>query len=556
MRSPQLSQIQWESRSWAWARDIGVLLSRPPAPSTGVRQFRSIGKDRALKPVGGLVISVLLHVAAFALITQFNFTEGYQPRREVQASDPAPIFIDMQALKELKILRALPVVRPPGPGGKPGAAEKPVKVVLQASTVQHPKFTVVLNPLKPDNNRQAINQKLSPPEMKIQVEQKLPDIVLVEGPAVPKPQVDMSLRQPIAPQNAQNHQVDPAPTVASNAPDLPFKITPTVQQPQLPVSYISSNMHAPHGPASSNGQPGGTSANASGDPSGGIVVVSVDPAAFSQLASLAQGNRYGALAIAPSKEGAGSPGGSPNGTGAGGSGGPGKGGDGSSGVGPGHSGGGGGGAEGAGKATFSAVGGTGRSGGVDKEKLLAPVLPATVYAVPASTKLRRAPLVVSTGPIGGGGIDAYGALSCGKVYTIFLPMPGKSWVLQYCAHQAGEAQAGQTNSGVVQVEAGLVPPSADQQFDFHRLTIPEKDADKMIILRGLIDKDGSLSDVHVYRGVLPEMDSSAAIAFSNWKFKPAMRAGLPIGVDVLVGIPARLPEKGSDVSTGAPGSQN
>jgi hypothetical protein len=193
---------------------------------------------------------------------------------------------------------------------------------------------------------------------------------------------------------------------------------------------------------------------------------------------------------------------------------------------------------------------------VDKEKLLAPVLPATVYAVPASTKLRRAPLVVSTGPIGGGGIDAYGALSCGKVYTIFLPMPGKSWVLQYCAHQAGEAQAGQTNSGVVQVEAGLVPPSADQQFDFHRLTIPEKDADKMIILRGLIDKDGSLSDVHVYRGVLPEMDSSAAIAFSNWKFKPAMRAGLPIGVDVLVGIPARLPEKGSDVSTGAPGSQN
>jgi len=602
MRSPQRFEILWESRYAAWAGDIGVLFSRVPGGSSSVWPFRSLGKDGAVKPVRSFLLSVLLHASAFALITQLNFTPGYEPPHNLEASDPTPIYLDMQALKDLKILRELPVVRPAGPGGKPGTSDKPLRVVLQASTAQHPKFTIVLNPLKPDNNRQAINQKLSPPDLKIQVEQKLPDIVLAEvpavsrpqmdmslkpannrqainqklsppdvkiqveqtlpdivlaeGPAVSRPQVDMSLHQPLAPENAQDHLAEPAPTVASNAPALPYKIAPTVQQPQLPVSYFTSDsLQAPHAGSSSARQSGGTSANSSGDPSGGIVVISVDPGTFSQLASLAQGNRYGALAIAPSKEGLGSPGGSPNGKSAGGSGGPGKGGDASPGVGPSHSGGGGG-AEGVGNATLSAVGGAGRAGGVDTNKLLGSVRPSTVYAVTSPTKLRRAPLVVSTGPIGGGGLDAYGALHCGKVYTIFLPMPGKSWVLQYCAHQGAAGNPAQTNASVVQMEAGLVPPAADQQFDFRRLAVPEKDADKLIVLRGLIDKDGSISEVHVYQGVLPEMDEEAALAFSNWKFKPATRASLPISVDVLVGIPARLPEKLNETSNRRLGSQN
>jgi hypothetical protein len=524
----------------------------------GVWPFRSLAKDSALKPVRGVLLSVLVHASAFVLITQLNFSQGYEPPHNLAAADPSPIFVDMQALKALKILRSLPVIRPSGPGGKPGTSNKPVRVVVKASTVHHPKFTIVLNPLKPDNNRQAINQKLAAPDLKIQVEQKLPDIVLAEGPKVARPQVDMRLHQPLAPQNAQDHLAEPAPSVASNDPQLSFKINPTVQQPQLPVSYFTSNsLQSPHPGKSSHGQPGGTSANSSGDASGGIVVISVDPGTFSQLASLAQGNRYGALAIAPSKEGLGSPGGSSNGTGVGGSGGPGKGGDGSSGVGPGHSGGGNGGPEGAERATFSAVGGAGTSGGVDAHKLLGSVLPATVYAVTSNVKLRRPPMVVSTGPMGGGGLDVYGALPCGKVYTIFLPMPGKNWVLEYCAHGAGAAIPEQTNSGAIHMEVGLIPPSADQQFDFRRLALPEKDADKLIVLKGLIDKDGSISDVRVFQGVQPEMDAEAALAFSNWKFKPAMRASLPISVDVLVGIPARVPEKLSETSGGgAQGTQN
>ncbi len=555
MRSPQRFEILWESRFASWTKDIGILFSRVPVSMGSVWPFRSLSKSKSYKPLIGFVVSVLVHAAVFVLYIQLNAGSGYAPPRNLEAVDNAPIYLDMEALKALHILRELPVIKPAGPGGQPGASEHAVKVILQAATVQHPKYTIVLNPLKPDNNRQAINQKLSPPDMKIQLEQNVPDILLAKGEAISRPQVDMSLHQPMAPTNNQDHTAEAAPTIASNTPELSFKITPTVAQPQLPVSYFANGtLHAAHGASSSTGQATGGSAIASGDPNGGVVVVSVDPGTFSKLASLAQGNRYGALAIAPAKEGSGSPGGSANGTAGGGSGGPGKGGDGSSGVGPGHSGGGGGGAEGPERATLSASGGAGRTGGVDSHNLIGSVRPATVFPVVSGTKLRRPPLVVSTGPIGGGGLEVYGALPCGKVYTIFLPMPGKNWVLEYCAHLGGDPKAAQSDSGVIQMEVGLIPPSADQQFDFHRLAVPEKDADKLIVLKGLIDKDGSISDVHVYQGVQPEMDAQAALAFASWKFRPATRANLPVSVDVLVGIPARIPEKLNEAPAGVQGN--
>ncbi len=655
MRSPQKFEIVWESRFGAWAKDIAILFSRVPPPSASARPFRSLPKNHSFKPVRAFLLSVAFHVSAFLLITHLDFGPSYRSHPNFESPDTAPIYIDAETLQALKILRDLPRVKPPGKGGQPGQAEKPVTVVLQASTAEHPKFTMVLNPLKPDNNRQAIHQDLSPPELKIQAEQKVPDIVLAGGPPIPKPRPDMSLHRPVAPENstdslvapvpdlasnvpalqlkiaaavpqpklpvsyfapnsmqaphgpsAASAKVDPAPDVASNAPELQLQIAATVAQPKLPVSYyapratqasrelsasagsadpapdVASNgpelqlkiagntsqpqmpgsyfapnsMHAPRAGSASSGKPGGATGDASGDSNGGVVVLSVDPGTFSKLASLAQGNRYGTLAIAPSKEGLGSPGGSPSGVPASGSGGPGRGGDGSTGVGPGHSGGGGGGTEGPQRATLSAVGGAGKVGGVDSENLLGPVRAAAVYPVPSPSKLRRAPLVVSTGPMGGGGLDVYGALPCGKVYTIFLPMPGKSWVLQYCAHESAAEKPQQAGANVVQMETGLVPPSADQQFDFHRLAVPEKDADKMIVLRGMIGKDGAINDVHVFRGVQPEMDAQAALAFSSWKFRPATRASLPISVDVLIGIPARVPERANESTGGAQGNQN
>jgi hypothetical protein len=661
MRTRRRFEILWEPRLGAWAEDLGAIFARVPrtaGDAWSMRSFPSLKRGGSLAPARGLLASLLVHAGAFVLLSHASMAARVEPVVAAAAPDDAPIYLDLRALKELKILRALPVVTPPGPGGTPGvpgrAAVAPRPATQdppQGSTATSPKFTIIVNPLKAESRTQAIHQSMAPPDLSIKVDQQLPDIVLADGPAAPKPQVDLQLHQPVARDPVLDSQAAAAPAIPSDAPQLPIKIAASVPQPKMPTAYFTSDslhpmvraplpdsqaatapaipsdapqlpikiaasvpqpkmptayftpdslhpmarapvpdsqaaaapaipsdapqlpikiaasvpqpkmptayftsdsLHAPHD-AGAAAPRKDVSADPSPDAAGGIVVMSAQPAPFSQLATLAQGNRYGAIAIAPSKPGPGSPGGKPNSAGAPAASGAGAGGDASVGVGAGESGGGGSGPEVAGRASFSAVGGSGTSGGVDANGLLAPVLPAAVFPVIIAPKLRHVPLVISAGPMGGGGLDVYGALTCGKVYSIFLPMPGRNWALQYCAHEASgapPATAAPATAGVVQMQAGIVPPSPEQQFDFRRLPVPDKDGDKLIILQGTIAADGSVGSVRVFRGVLPEMDAEAAQAFGKWKFKPATRAGAAVALDVLVGVPARQPESASAAPPG------
>jgi hypothetical protein len=38
------------------------------------------------------------------------------------------------------------------------------------------------------------------------------------------------------------------------------------------------------------------------------------------------------------------------------------------------------------------------------------------------------------------------------------------------------------------------------------------------------------------------MDAAAKLAFSQWTFKPAVKAGKPVSIDILVGIPSDPPK--------------
>jgi|SRR5579871_1594346 len=563
MRTRPQFEIFREPRLGTWLDDLGALFARTSGASRvlSLQASHSSLSGNAPLPANrgrGLLASLFVHAGAFALLSHVSLAaHAAITTTEVEAASPPPIYLDLQALKELKILRALPVVKPAETGGRPGTAARTAPIlktdleIPQASTAQNPKFTMVVNPLKPENRTQAIHQAIAAPDLKIKVEQQLPDIVLDDepGPVAPKPQVDLEMRRPELRDAAEDAKSLAAPAIASSAPPLPVKLEASVPQPKMPTSYFASgSLQAPHDAAPRKDAPAGAPPSAPG----GVVVVSAQPAAFSQLAALAQGNRLGALAIAPVQPGPGSPGGKPGAEPAPGANGAGAGGDTSVGVGPGNSGGGGA-AELSARAAFSAAGGGGKSGGVDAKGLLAPVLPATVFPVTMAASLRRAPLVIATGPIGGGGLDVYGALKCGKVYSIFLPMPGKNWALQYCAHEpeaAGTAAAAPAppGAGVVRLQAGIVPPAAEQQFDFRRWPVPDKDGEKLIILQGSVGTDGAVSEARVFRGVLPEMDAAAVQAFSKWKFKPATRGGAPIALDVLVGIPARLPENSKEAS--------
>ena len=224
----------------------------------------------------------------------------------------------------------------------------------------------------------------------------------------------------------------------------------------------------------------------------------------------------------------------------GGTGGPGSGGDSSAGVGTGNSGGGGSGS-GAG-AFFSVKGGKLVRSGEGLPPLRTALAMNMVFPVaPPSVRIRENSLVVSAGPIGGGGLQTYGVLRCPQVYTVYLALARVTWPLEYCREEEARTNNTPEATGTVQYAGGIVPPQPEEQFDFHRPPVPPLKANKLIILKGKIDKKGGVADLKLLEGVTQRADEAAVAAFARWKFKPALEGGKPVAVDFLVGIPATVP---------------
>jgi hypothetical protein len=89
-----------------------------------------------------------------------------------------------------------------------------------------------------------------------------------------------------------------------------------------------------------------------------------------------------------------------------------------------------------------------------------------------------------------------------------------------------------------------VPPDLDVEtrYDFRRLPVPPEKAHKLIVLKGVLGADGAVGGLEIFQGILPQMDQAAKIAFSRWRFKPAMRDGKPVPVEILVGVPVDATE--------------
>ena len=328
-----------------------------------------------------------------------------------------------------------------------------------------------------------------------------------------------------------------------NGPAVPLPQVPGLQRP---VQQARAGSGATGGQGSQQADGAPTLSDAKG-----LMVIGVDPSPAGSQIVVPPGNRWGDFTIAPAS-GAGSPGGAAVGgsTAAGTTGQRGSGGDRSVGVGPGGTGGGG----GSTSVSFGPISVKGTLPATSGEPLIltGSVAAQMVYPLPISvvSKLRPNRMVVSAGSIGGGGLNVYGALACGKIYTIFLPMPGSSWTMQYCQKSTEAApEKAQTQTKVIQLAAPLVPPdpNEDGRFDFKRLPVPAGTTqNKMIVLKGTLNEEGNVENLQVYQGVLPEMDQAAQLAFGRWKFKPAVQSNKPVSVEILVGIPAQLAPAAAD----------
>jgi hypothetical protein len=434
----------------------------------------------------------------------------------------------------------LPRIVPAGPGARPGDGAIQALPPALGSTAHQNELRAVSNPPHPDNFRQTIYQRSSPPDLRIETEMKLPNLVLSAPSEVPKPSLGANDASPTRAAHKLTSLPAPAPTAQGSDSPLATFLKPSVTEPRLPIPSAGAAKPTLHGATGGRRDPdNGAGTNL---PDGtDLLVLGVDPAGPATAVSLPTGNRWGNFSISPAGKEPGSAGGVSYGMEAGGKGGIGAGGDGSTGVGPGGGGGGGGSLGPSGVVSVKgAESGGGSDGQLENEFAL-----SMVYPVPPSFTVRKNSLVVAVGPMGGGGLDAYGALHCGKIYSIFLSMPEQSWAMQYCAKTSTAAKpATDTRRTVVLLEQGLVPPDAEARFDFHRLPVPPEKAHKMIILKGTLTDDGVVENLQVLQGIVPEMDAAARAAFGQWKFKPAMRGGKPVPVEILIGIPLGNPGKG------------
>jgi len=529
----------------SWFSRLGTLFSRYPAHLTfmAVSYFHNIPllpRRFAGKQMG---VSAVLHGFAFMLLP---FVMRFLPFQVTQAANVADR--DQQVIYYHLVnpdSRQPARMVAPGPGAAPGSGLQPELPPIKGATSSQMLFAVS-HPKLPDNNHQTIIQPLSPPELRIKADIKLPNMLLAK-PQPPKVPLHFSPKEVKPLQQASREVVTIAPSLAQANVQQPLtdQLLATVIQPKLAVPIGAAP--APNMPSSTRGsstEVGAPEIEGNGTPGQGLLILSTNPGTSSDMVALPPGNRYGDFSVAPGGNGTGAPGGQPNGSPTGGTGGGANGGTNeATGTGSGASGGGGNG----GSANLVSIPG---SGGENSKSLGNLEAEHLVFALPKLTGLRKNTMLVAAGPMGGGGLGIYGALHCGKIYTIFLPASGKNWTLQYCqtpAEGQSAARPKQTYSSVVRMEEGIVPPEPELRFDFKRTPLPQEKLHKYVILKGRISEEGKVADLVVHQGLSDEMDAAAKRAFEQWTFKPAVRGGKPISIDILVGVPSDPP-----AASGAP----
>lgn len=487
------------------------------------------------RPARGIAASVLVHIGVVCLayslpvhvVHRLNTTEPKINRSSV-------VYYNLTDIQFALAPRRVHSDSTKRNAGTSSAAPR-VAAKRRPAQPSDSQMSVVSRPAAPDNSHQTILQAF-PPELKIRENIPIPNLIM----EVPAPR----FAPPVIP---RPQPVPPPPVERAAAAVIP--VTPAaiaVAQPSLavpPPAAVNPEPRPDVAPAAAQAQSTASELASDAAVKNSLTTLTVDPVPLSNLIALPPGNKLGSfeisLASPPDRpggtgssvssqtgngeekgtraaEGSLEPGGNSAGTGAGsGAGGDGHGDPENGGVGFIHTGSGNGSTAGAGLAG-----------------------PAAALVYPVQPPPPRAPgLIVSAGSGGGGALRTYGVLHGQRIYSIYLPMPGADWILQYC--ERGGERAVTPQGGVIRlgVDKPLAPPLPLEQFDFRRNGTVGAAPDRQIMLQGSITEEGTVRDLRVLKGVEDSFDRAALEAFGRWKFKPATKADAPVALDIVVGIP-------------------
>ncbi|MBM3803583.1 MAG: TonB family protein [Acidimicrobiia bacterium] len=150
------------------------------------------------------------------------------------------------------------------------------------------------------------------------------------------------------------------------------------------------------------------------------------------------------------------------------------------------------------------------------------------------------------GRTGGAGLGVYGVLSGKRNYTVFLPMPGGRWIMQFSEMSGTPARRTETEPVAFKSEVLVSPVDSITQPRPLRKVDPGKPEDEelaklrgMVVLYAVISQDGAVDRVRVVRSLNPALDERAMEALRRWRFKAAQLGAKPIEVQALFGVPFR-----------------
>ena len=496
-------------------------------------------------PARSLGISALLHVAAIILLYGLSGISFQRPlsftRAELEKNFQITYYRPSDLLPKIKSITD----GPKDPAGRKRGIKPPT-----GSTSYHPRQTIQSSPPKPDNFAQTIVQP-STPDLKIKRDVKVPNMIVWNVPEAKAESLEIASRQvnslvtaKLNAPAAAIRQPDPElKNVQQNLSELTIAKTDLVNpQPKMSIRAAASPEWSI---AADTGNPGPViQVEGSGSKSDlrNLVVLSANPGLPRPGGfRVPAGNRSGAFSISPEGNRAGSPDGEEGGILAGGT--PGGGGSGT-GDGTGFGSG--------GSIADIQIPGISVKGGSNDEPSRLPGAGRRPRSGSGFSEMLTIDdpgesynITVVEGRRGGAGLGVYGVLSGKRNYTVFVPMPGGRWIMQFSemgnasSHPtAATAQASFKSEVLVSSVDSITQPRPLRKVD------PGKPEDEelaklrgMVVLYAVIGQDGEVDRVRIVRSLNPALDVRAMAALKRWKFKAAHLGTRPIEVQALFGIP-------------------
>jgi hypothetical protein len=450
----------------------------------------------------GLLLSAILHCLLFF---------GLPPLLQLlPESDTVAIERRMRAMRALEIRIPerlyLPaaLLDPPKPAAaRPKPKEPPAPMELAKNQLQEPSVpqavaTPRVAPQKfklPENVRrvnddQTLIQSHLPPELALKVQVKLPQLVLTSAPVLQRPAPRRFVEPGKAAAAAVVPRVEAPPQLAMSSdvnPDL--RIASMLAGPELAVLRLprpSEPVKPFQAPAPIPSGRGASVSPALGEPIS-VLALSLDPAALQERVVIPVGNQIGRLPDLPAPPEI---------------------------------------AEAA--AGRGALGELARALAALPLRYVTPIriehpINATFDVVVQSSSDQALP-------------ESVGALSGQPVYTVYLNVGApKSWLLQYCVPR--------DVSGAVKIVAGAVnigsPTPIKAPFPLVTVLPPITMVPRTgyIIVRAMLDASGQIKEPSILRAPNASFKEPILAELLKWQFRPAVRNGGPVAVEVLLAIP-------------------